>query len=81
MMQSQHAPCPKCGGTASQKMGYTWWGGMLGPTLLSHVRCPGCKTQYNGKTGKSNTAGIALYFAVLVILAIIIGVISSLGRR
>lgn len=44
---------------------FTWWGGVLGPRLLSHVQCPGCTTRFNGKTGRPNTDAIIVYMAVV----------------
>jgi len=56
--------CPNCGSYSIKKIPFTWWGGTLGPALLTHVRCQGCGTQYNGKTGRSNTSAIAVYLVV-----------------
>ena len=75
---SEYAPCPKCGSTEADKVGFTWWGGVLGPRLLSHVKCRQCGTGYNGKTGKSNTPAILIYS--LVVLAIVIAVLVLAGQ-
>ncbi len=64
-MSISYAPCPVCGASNSEICKTTWWGGVLGPRLLTHVKCPNCKHKYNGKTGKENTVGIVLYFAVI----------------
>lgn len=56
--------CPKCGGTEATPVSFTWWGGLVGPRLLNHVRCTSCSYAYNGKTGRPNTAGIAVYTLV-----------------
>ena len=58
---SEYVPCPSCSSTRSKMVGFTWWGGILGPKLLTHVKCPDCGTAYNGKTGGSNTTGITIY--------------------
>lgn len=63
------APCPRCNGTNVVRPGYTWWGGAIGPRLLSHVKCKGCGKGYNGKTGGSNTMGIVLYQVVCLVIA------------
>jgi hypothetical protein len=42
---------------------------MLGPGLLSHVKCQVCGATYNGKTGRSNTGGIIVYSVVVGVLA------------
>jgi hypothetical protein len=71
---SDYVPCPKCSGTAARKVDFTWAGGVLGPALLHHVKCPDCGTEYNGKTGESNTAGMILYSAVFgfILLALVL---------
>jgi len=66
--QTQSAPCPKCGQTNAKPVQYTWWGGVLGPRLFSHVKCQSCNTQYNGKTGRSNQQNIILYTLVTFML-------------
>ena len=58
------APCPNCGNSTAQKVGWTFWGGALGPSMLTHVRCESCGAAFNGKTGKSNTIGIVVYMIV-----------------
>jgi len=64
---SEYVPCPKCGG-ASERLKFTWWGGVLGPKILSHVKCGSCGHKYNGKSGKDNTTGIVIYSAVVAVL-------------
>jgi len=56
--------CYNCGETNYKKVTYSWWGGLIGPKLLSHVKCNVCGTQYNGKTGQSNTKTIVIYMIV-----------------
>jgi hypothetical protein len=60
----QYAPCPQCGNTYASKIGFTWWGGMLGPSLFTHVKCCRCGSAYNGKTGHWNTTAITIYVVV-----------------
>lgn len=62
------APCPKCGNTNATKIGFTWWGGVLGPKLLNHVKCGSCRTAYNGKSGKSNMGAIITYQVVILVV-------------
>lgn len=59
------APCPKCQNTLAEKVNFTWWGGVLGPRILSQVKCQKCGAKYNGKTGKDSTAGIIIYTLVV----------------
>ena len=64
------APCPQCGSANSQKLRFTWWGGVLGPKILTHVKCPNCSKTYNGKTGRDNTTGIIIYSVVVGIVVL-----------
>ena len=64
-----YAACPQCGGTNAEKVKFTWWGGLLGPKILKHVKCAGCGKKYNGKTGQDNTTGIVIYSIVVGVLA------------
>lgn len=66
--QTQYAPCPKCGQNNAKKVNYTWWGGALGPSMFTHVKCQNCGTQYNGKTGKSNQSNIIIYVVVTFLI-------------
>lgn len=61
-------------------MGFTWWGGFIGPRILSHVKCNSCGEQFNGKTGKSNTVGIIIYTVVVlgIVLAIAVVIIAAI---
>ncbi|MEO5859271.1 MAG: hypothetical protein ABIR33_10015 [Pyrinomonadaceae bacterium] len=54
-------------------MKFTWWGGVLGPKILTHVKCRGCGHAFNGKTGRDNTTGIVIYS--LVVAAIALGLV------
>ncbi len=67
---TNYAPCPQCGGTDAEKLRFTWWGGVLGPKILTHVKCPACGKTFNGKSGKDNTTGIVIYSVVVAILAL-----------
>ncbi len=62
---NQFAPCPHCGASNAERLRFTWWGGLLGPRILNHVKCSGCGKNYNGKTGKDNTTGIMIYSAIV----------------
>lgn len=56
-------------------MSFTWWGGILGPKMLTHVRCPHCGHKYNGKTGRDNTTGIIIYSVIVGILGLAFAVV------
>lgn len=70
--QSEFAPCPNCRQEQASRVGFTWWGGLIGPRILNVVRCLGCGTQYNGKTGGTLTTGIVIYTCVAVGIALVL---------
>lgn len=75
-----YAPCPQCGGTNAEKLRFTWWGGVLGPKILTHVKCSACGKAYNGKTGKDNTTGIVIYSAIVgvIVLGVVVVLFAAL---
>ncbi len=80
-VRTDYQPCPDRGSVGASLLGFTWWGGLLGPKLLTHVKCPNRGTKYNGKTGGSNTTGILLYTGFGVVLGIaLLVLIAMLGR-
>jgi predicted nucleic-acid-binding Zn-ribbon protein len=68
----RYQPCPKCASDKAELIGFTWWGGIVGPKMFTHVKCTKCGTTYNGKTGKSNQQAIAIYVTVSTILGIVV---------
>ncbi len=74
---NEFAPCPKCQSSDAQKVSFTWWGGLVGPRLLKHVKCNRCGATFNGKTGQSNTTNIIIYTVVLLAIAIALGVLIA----
>ncbi|MCA9673857.1 MAG: hypothetical protein H6709_18185 [Kofleriaceae bacterium] len=61
--------CPKCQAQVTPSpVGFTWWGGALGPRMLHHVECPACHARFNGRSGLPNDRAIAIY--VVVTLAV-----------
>ena len=73
---NEYAPCPKCRSTGAERMKFTWWGGILGPKVLTHVKCPACGHAYNGKTGRDNTTGIVIYSVIIGILALGLAIVA-----
>lgn len=65
---NQYVPCPKCNTPEPQRMKFTWWGGLLGPKILNHVKCAACGNTFNGKSGKPNTNGIIIYMVAVLII-------------
>lgn len=69
---STFAPCPQCHSNTAEKLKFTWWGGVLGPKLLTHVECQSCGKKYNGKTGKDNTTSIIIYGVVAGVICFVL---------
>jgi hypothetical protein len=69
-------PCPNCQANSATKSGFTWWGGWLGPKILTHVVCHACNTGYNGNSGRSNNIGIGVYMAVSV--GVVVAIFSNM---
>jgi hypothetical protein len=77
-----YASCPECGCPGhADKVGFTWWGGLIGPAILCHVRCRKCNTCYNGRSGESNSTAIIIYtVCVLVLSLVLVGVAIILNH-
>ncbi len=67
--QTQYAACPNCRQSNAEKVSFTWWGGAIGPALMTQVKCQSCGTQFNGKTGQSNQNNIIIYFLATFVIA------------
>ncbi len=74
------APCPQCQNTQTGTVGFTWWGGVLGPRIFSVVRCLNCGLQYNGKKGTRIGGSIALYYGIVFGIVILISVIGAMAK-
>ncbi|AFY91336.1 hypothetical protein [Chamaesiphon minutus] len=68
----RYQPCPNCASEKAELISFTWWGGIVGPKMFTHVKCTQCGTTYNGKTGKSNQTAIAIYVGVSTVFAIVV---------
>lgn len=71
----EYVACPRCQRPDPEKVKFTWWGGLLGPKMLSHVKCRQCGLAYNGKSGQSNTTGIVIYSIVVFVVFLGIGIL------
>ena len=71
----EYVACPRCQRPDPEKVKFTWWGGLLGPKMLSHVKCRTCGLAYNGKSGQSNTTGIVIYSIVVFVVFLGIGIL------
>ena len=65
-------PCPQCRSTMVKRVGFSWWGGVLGPSLFCHCKCGRCGATFNGKTGASNAGPIAAYVIISCVLVLVI---------
>ncbi len=70
---ANRAACPKCGSQEWSPVGFTWWGGVVGPKMFNHAKCALCKSTFNSKTGKSNTRAILIYQGVAIAIGLAIG--------
>jgi hypothetical protein len=61
--------CPRCQSQEIHKPSFTWWGGALGPKLLSHRVCRKCGFGFNSKTRQSNTTAIVVYSVIVCTIA------------
>jgi hypothetical protein len=71
----EYVACPRCQRPDPEKVKFTWWGGVIGPKMLSHVKCRTCGLAYNGKSGQSNTTGIVIYSVVVFVIFLGIGLL------
>jgi hypothetical protein len=79
--RARFAECPHCGCPGrADRVSFTWWGGMVGPILLSHVRCRECGWCYNGKTGSDNRLNILLYIVIPLVVLVVAAVVVTLNR-
>lgn len=77
---ANRAACPHCGSQDWAPVSFTWWGGVLGPKLMHHVKCARCRKTFNSKTGKSNTTAIWIYQGVALAIGFAIGLIFFVLR-
>ena len=69
-----YAACPNCHEVDGKRMYWTWWGGMIGPLFICHVKCGSCGTQYNGRSGKSNKTAIIIWLVSSLAVGLVGGV-------
>ncbi len=72
-----YADCPNCGNRGdAQRVYYTFGWGLL-PLFFRTVRCNRCHTEYNGKHGDYNTKRYLIYFAIVVPIAVVLGILGT----
>lgn len=74
-------PCPQCGQAAGKRIRYSWWGGALGPAMISLTKCQACGYQFNAKTGKSVKNAIIGYQLVVFALCVLIMIAGYFMRN
>jgi hypothetical protein len=62
--------CPHCQQNTATPVRFTPWGGVLGPMLLSLVKCSACGSHFNGKSGRCVKSAIKLYTLTTLLLLI-----------
>ncbi len=73
-----YADCPNCGCRGDATRVYWTFGWDILPTFFRTVRCNRCGTEYNGKHGDYNTKRYFIYLAIVVPIAIVLGIISAI---
>ena len=70
--------CPHCGKASVSRGWFARWGGLLGPALFNAVRCGGCRTLFNGRTGVAISGAMLVYqlIALAVCAAIAVAYVS-----
>jgi transposase-like protein len=69
---SAFEPCPFCQHDAAQPVRFTHWGGIIGPRLMSLVKCKSCGKQFNGRSGTRVEKAIKVYtWVAMATLAIV----------
>lgn len=66
----QGPQCPRCHGPDVHKPSWTWWGGFLGPKIITHWQCRSCNFGFNPTTGQSTSGSIVIYFVVTFVVCI-----------
>jgi hypothetical protein len=76
------APCPYCRAQSANSVGFTWWGGLLGPRIMGIVKCNNCHNQFT-KNGNKAGGAIGIYLGISLAIGLIIGVVivaASMAR-
>ena len=68
-MMPQGSECPRCHDHNVTKPTFTWWGGVLGPKIIDHVKCARCGFAFNPRTGQPITSAIVIYCVVVGVIA------------
>jgi hypothetical protein len=69
---SAFEPCPFCQHEAAQPVRFTHWGGLVGPRILSLVKCTSCGNQFNGRSGARVEKAIKVYtWVAMATLAVV----------
>jgi uncharacterized membrane protein len=77
-LYDQVKPCPRCGSADVHKVEYSWWGGLIGPSLVHQTRCKKCGKTYNGVTGTDITNKVSIYIIAMIIISTILIILRYL---
>jgi transcription elongation factor Elf1 len=72
--------CPRCGCPYIDEVRYTWWGGVLGPSMMSLMNCRNCKLKFNAKTMRDASTAITVYAVIACVVPLIIALIIWIPR-
>ena len=65
-------PCPTCLSRATDRVKFTWWGGAVGPWMMSLTKCRACGTQFNSKTRKPVGSAILVYNVIAIAITLFV---------
>lgn len=73
--------CPNCSSPDVFRVKYTWWGGILGPSMMNLTHCRACDLNYNAGTRKdaSTAIRIIVIFSWIGILALAVAAFATIS--
>ena len=71
-------PCQRCPAGHTSPLRFSWWGGLVGPWLLSYVHCHECGASYSTRSGRAAWGGMLLIFALrLLVTGLVAGLLVA----
>lgn len=70
--QATGPQCPACHARAGKKVTFSWWGGIVGPGVMSLHKCQACGCQFNSKTGKPARNAIIAYVVIVNVILLLV---------
>jgi hypothetical protein len=72
MSESSARACPYCRHDQATRVTFTPWGGVVGPLVMSLVKCEACAKNYNGRSGRKVEKAIRVYtWTAMAVLAFV----------